>query len=184
MHTGRRVLFGNLDKIGAARIQINCAIEMLFEGKHPIAVHTVVMAGSRIVRDLASRTNSPFLQNVSKHVADGDLNQFWRQTNIAANFFKHADNDPEDVFPGIDERVNEFAIFTAAMLLKELSAKSTPEIESFFAWFFSIYPEMLVACNARDFVLQTPALMELRQLSRSEQLKCGLSVLRKHQPKN
>ena len=42
-----------LSKIEAAGRQIDAAIRMLFENEDPVAIHTITMAGFRILRDLA-----------------------------------------------------------------------------------------------------------------------------------
>jgi len=51
-----------VNKIEAARRQIDAAIRLLFDNEDPIAIHTLIMAGFRILRDIAEKQNS----NISK----------------------------------------------------------------------------------------------------------------------
>ena len=44
-------------KIQAAQRQINAGIQMLFRNEDPVAIHTVAMAGFRILRDLMKKSD-------------------------------------------------------------------------------------------------------------------------------
>jgi hypothetical protein len=44
-----------INKIDAARRQLDAAIRMTFGGEDPVAIHSVVAAGHRIIRDICEQ---------------------------------------------------------------------------------------------------------------------------------
>jgi hypothetical protein len=44
-----------INKMDAARRQINAAIRMTFDGEDPVAIHSVIAAGHRIIRDICEQ---------------------------------------------------------------------------------------------------------------------------------
>lgn len=44
-----------LNKLDVARRQVDAAIRMTFNGEDPLATHTVIAAGNRIIRDLCEK---------------------------------------------------------------------------------------------------------------------------------
>jgi hypothetical protein len=44
-----------LNKLDAARRQINAAVRMTFGGEDPVAIHSVIAAGHRIIKDICEQ---------------------------------------------------------------------------------------------------------------------------------
>lgn len=148
----------NASKMEIAKIQIESAIEMLFEGHHPIAVHTVAQAGLQIVKDLARVKELPALMNLEK--ADSD---FWKKANIA---FK----DSAELFPGINQEINDVSIYFAIHLFSALEGRPTPAMHSFSVGVLMKFPQIAFEKVAG----LTPEIIETaKKLSREEFLRYG-----------
>src|SRR5688572_15404158 len=76
-------------KVEVARRQIVAAIRMFFERIDPIVAHSVISAGHQILTDVGAKSRIDGLLRDRKQSREERAR--W---NIAANFFKHADNDP------------------------------------------------------------------------------------------
>jgi hypothetical protein len=118
-------------KIDVARRQLSTAIRLFFEQRDPVAVHTLVAASHQILADLGDAAGVLSLLKGSNKTAE-----FIRKMNYAANFFKHADNDP-------DGRINieplgrftaEF-LMDAVVLLQRLTNELPIEGKIFWMWF-------------------------------------------------
>ena len=94
-----------ITKIQAAQRQIDAGIWMLFRNDDPVAIHTVAMAGLRILRDLARQKDLE--HTIDFMVRPGKETEFWRGVNSFSNFFKHADKDPDDISDGFLEEAND-----------------------------------------------------------------------------
>ena len=90
------------DKIEAATSQIELAIRLLFQNEDPIGIHTLAAAGFRILRDLGKAKRSEISQYLTNIIKPGMEGRFWKVFSRAANFFKHADNDPDGVLENRD----------------------------------------------------------------------------------
>ena len=65
-----------ITKIQAAQRQIDAGIWMLFRNDDPVAIHTVAMAGLRILRDLARQKDLE--HTIDFMVRPGKETEFWR----------------------------------------------------------------------------------------------------------
>jgi hypothetical protein len=61
-----------IDKIEAARRQIDTAIELHFEGRDVVSTHTLVSAGGRILRDLCEQKNTATMWDDFKKIIRPD----------------------------------------------------------------------------------------------------------------
>jgi len=59
-----------------------------------VAIHTLSMAGFRILRDLANKQNSEINKHIQDFIKPGMEGKFWGSMQSLANFLKHADKDP------------------------------------------------------------------------------------------
>lgn len=152
-------------KMDIAKIQIESAIEMLFEGHHPIAIHTVAQAGFQIVRDIAKLNELPALMNLEKVDTD-----FWKKANSAWSSFEHALKDSNELFPGINQELNDISIFFAIHLFSALGGKPTPAMHSFSVGVLMKHPPIALEKIAG----LTPEIIETaKKLSREEFLRYG-----------
>ena len=84
--------------------RINAAIRMTFEGEDPIAIHSVIAAGHRIIKDICEqRGDIESYLRFTDWIAPGHERDFWNAMNASANFIKHADKDPEGIHELDDE---------------------------------------------------------------------------------
>lgn len=132
-----------------AKIQIESAIEMLFQGHHPVAIHTVAEAALQIVRDLAATHELPILQSLE----------------IAESSFS-----PSEAFPGIRQDLNDMTIFWAIQLFSSLGGKQTPAMHSLVSGLLMRFPELAKT----EVAGLTPEITAIaKKLTREEFLRYG-----------
>jgi hypothetical protein len=172
--------FGTQTKLQAAEAQINLAIRLLFQNEEPIGIHTLTMAGLGILKDLCKKKSAHAYQELVDRIVEGKEGAFWSHVYRGANFFKHADRDPEDVFEGIDEiAANDFSLFFCCAFFRDLEPKVSVEMRTFSNWFFLLHPYLY----KDDYSLKHTAMREweenTRFLTREEQLRVGRVMLEK-----
>lgn len=132
-----------LNKVEAAQRQIDTGIRMLFSGEDPVAIHTVAMAGFRIVRDLAAKQGDSYMHQISEAmIKPGKEKEFWSALQGPANFLKHADRDADDVLDDVGEEVNELILLIASMYYEDITRQSSPEMKILWCWCLSLRPHL------------------------------------------
>ncbi|MCY4595739.1 MAG: hypothetical protein OXC19_13205 [Bryobacterales bacterium] len=164
-------------KIESARRLVNAAIRMLFRQDDPLAVHTVAMAGFRVLRDLA-------IIRGLEHPVDSMIRpemerEFWGVVNAHANFLKHADRDPVDVLTPFPEHPNDPQLLIASSYYEVLRNPPTLEMWVLLVWYRSVHPDRL----SQDV---SPAMLpgfhlagNMQHLPRKEQLAAGSLFMEK-----
>lgn len=129
-----------INKIDAARRQIDAAIRMTFAGEDPIAVHSVIAAGHRIIKDICEKRGDieSFLR-FTDWIAEGYEKQFWSAMNRSANFIKHADTDA-DAIHEFDEEEADFMIVFASKWYGDLGHSRSREMNTFATWWAIQHP--------------------------------------------
>ena len=168
-----------LNKQEAARRQVNAAIRMLYANEDPVAIHTLAMAGFRILRDLASSRSDSYMENVITLMIRADKRkEFWTRYNGFSNFLKHADKDPDGIHDGVDETVNDFVLVLACFYFQDLGNQFTPEMSAHMGWFSALNPSFLFDNAEPKFKAAVGAAGKtLRNLSRKEQLAFGNEII-------
>lgn len=168
-----------VNKPEAARRQVDTAIWMLFSAEDPVAIHTLAMAGLRILRDLASKRDASNMKKViNSMIEPGKEAAFWGAMNSFSNFLKHADRDPNGIHDGVDEEVNDVTLFVASLYYQDLGHQLTPEMLALVGWFTALHPEFLIGNAHPSFRAATEAAgHSIRTLPRREQLAFGLELL-------
>lgn len=176
-----KILFGKgLSKLDIAEIQINSAIKMLFDDINPISIHTVISSGYQIVRDFSARyddTQEYFEMTV--FIKEDYIREFWKSVNKHNNFFKHADKDPDDIYEGFNDSINDYTILWAILLYKGLNRVITQEMKTFLSWFQVTDPRVLKKSPFREKLESAFIDFHVGQRSRKELLAIGKKVLRK-----
>ena len=165
-------------KIQAAQRQIDVAIRMLFRNEDPVAIHTVAMAGFRILRDLTEKMGLE--HPIDSMIKPGKEKEFWGALNSFSNFCKHADLDPNGVSISFREDANDTALLIAATYYRNLGYQWTNEMQFLSAWYVSLHPDVLsenAGVATRALVRST--FEQVRSLERKEQLAIGLHTLKK-----
>lgn len=142
----------SIDKITAARRQVNAAIRILFSGEDILAVYTVAAGAYRVLADLAQHEGTILVGDKSVEAAYNDLNvegtgkslsdfqrDVRRELNRPANFLKHADKDPEATSV-IDDKMTDILLLDCCSSYEKLTGKFTYEMVAFLEWYLAIYP--------------------------------------------
>jgi hypothetical protein len=95
---GRRML--KLNKVDVARRQFATALELWFADGDAVAIHTLAMASQEVLSELAKHRRlkhltTDFLNAVVSKAFSVTEKHVWQLMKAPANFFKHADEDPE-----------------------------------------------------------------------------------------
>jgi hypothetical protein len=132
-----------INKLDAARRQINAAIRMTFEGEDPIAIHSVIAAGHRIIKDICEqRGDIESYLRFTDWIAPGHERDFWNAMNVSANFIKHADKDPEAIHE-LDDEASDYMIVFATKWYRDLGNSTSTEMNVFGCWWALQHPSVL-----------------------------------------
>lgn len=168
-----------ISKTEAARRQIDSAIRMLFINEDPVSIHTLAAAGYGILKDIAEKKgNVDIHQTVKDIIRPGMEKKFWYYMNKPANFFKHADKDPDSVLSDFSEEANEWTLFHACFYFRDLGFTPTPEMNSLISWMSMLHPKFL-----KDDYPMKEELMRfsgsIANMSREKRLEMGRLFLEK-----
>ncbi len=142
-----------VSKIGAARRQLLEAINLFFEERDPVAVHTLVGASLGILHEHFNTDDALWDSNLICHpksiyIKDECRKEWIKNIRDAQNFFKHAGND---LAMGRDEiefetDINIIPIFEAIRCLRILEAAQfefSPQFRVFWGWFTLKHPHLI-----------------------------------------
>jgi hypothetical protein len=122
-------------KLDAARRQLETAVSLLFLRGDAVSTHTLAYAAFGIIKDVAThRGERTVLSRAEDLSAAGKKGEFWKGFNRAANFFKHADRDPDAALVGMAEEENEALISIALAIYRDLGCVETTELLAFRLW--------------------------------------------------
>lgn len=167
-----------VDKVEAARRQLEVAAELYFADGDILAIHTLAAAGHEILRNLNKRRMTlvgeqpaPPFYNVSVKDIPSALAKLGIGTaespklladacNEAENFLKHADRD-WDATLEVGPEWTHLLLLDACRLYALLTGTSTDPLAAYFAWCQLQHPDQLDAPG------QPPEIIaELRSLAR------------------
>jgi hypothetical protein len=167
-----------VNKIEAGQRQLDSAIRLFFAGDDWISVHTLAAASGRILRDLAQQRGSSVWDIVNAHIPIENRAYVWRQLNKAANFFKHADRDPNDLLEGINPLVNDHLIYLNCLLFLELERRMTHSVSIFVIWHIGAYPDLFRAERTPIFAnIKREIVSVFEDVPRPEQLALARAML-------
>lgn len=130
-----------VSKLEAAERQLDQAILLFFGKGDQVSTHTLAAAAYQIISDICKHKRIEREIEDSKLLDDlGIKRELLASIRKPQNFFKHADNDPEQKV-----RLKPFLtvcnIMSSVQYMLKLRSKPTPECEVFRAWFFLQIPE-------------------------------------------
>ena len=108
-----------VDKLSAARRQLGAAIRMWFQDEDPVAIHTLALASTQVICDLLRHRGQPDFLRKNPRVRPERRAEYARTVKASANFFKHADEDPNDE-QEFNPEVNDFQLLECLMGLQQL----------------------------------------------------------------
>jgi hypothetical protein len=142
-----------ISKIGAAKSQLLEAINLFFEERDPVSIHTLVGAALEILNDHFDDIGEVWDHNFVLHrssiyIKDAYRKQWSDILNKAKNFFKHADRDLKrdineiDFDPDINELFTLEAVARLQLIEKDIHIFE-PEFRVFIAWLMIKRPNLL-----------------------------------------
>jgi len=176
-----------ISKLDAARRQIDCAIRMTFDCEDPVAIHTVIAAGHRIIRDLCEK-----LGNIESYLRFTDWiepryeKQFWGAINASANFLKHSDADPNSIHE-LNVENSDYMIVFASKWYRDLGNELSFEMQFFGLWWAIQHPRVLKPELVAQFEraggkeVMEQLIGSARHLSRQDMCKLGKMALGREQ---
>lgn len=166
-----------ITKTDAARRQIDAAIWMLFRNDDPLAVHTLAMAAFRILRDLAKSRGLE--HTLDSMIESGMEKQFWGEFSNAANFLKHADQDPNGILSAFSDDTNDKLLLIACTYYELLGNVWTLEMGALVLWYMSLHPDSLSHSVVPAIVAPLEGESDIQSHPRSDQLASGLMLLQR-----
>lgn len=125
-----------VNKLDAARAQLDAAIELYFTTENPVATHTLVAAAYNLLRDVGHQTGTEypflkrsFLEDLSPHEKKSILN--W--IRAPENFFKHADRDASETLE-FDPELTDLLLMDASHYFQETGEQAPKYLDAFKVW--------------------------------------------------
>ncbi|MDE2230201.1 MAG: hypothetical protein KGL11_14330 [Alphaproteobacteria bacterium] len=171
LFSGQRIA---ITKIEAARRQLRTALELWFADGDPVSIHTLAYAAYEVVHFVA-KSKDPNTELIFDWpgIKDEARGQ-WRKIIAGdANFFKHANRDPDDSIEFGPAHSKIFIMFSL-MGLRSMKLPLTQIEEAFSSWLLFNHPEVLTAEGRKPYAKlfeDQAAIKEVRDLSRSEFLE-------------
>src|ERR1035437_10407178 len=157
-------------KLDAARRQLATAIERWFGDKDEVSIHTLSFASYEVIDAVSKkRGRTQDLLFDAKIVKDEYRKEFKLFVKKSANFFKHADRDPDATIEFHPIFSEMFIIFSIVGLNSVGIASNKYELA--FTWWYCLnHPDTLTESGREMLAQQLPvyALTELRSLTKSE----------------
>lgn len=142
-----------VSKMDAARSQLLEAINLLFEERDPVSIHTLACAALQILHDHFDDPGKVWDHNLIFHyntiyIKDEYRKEYAKKVREEMNFFKHADRDLKSGKTSLefDTELTPFYIFEAIRCLRILEGEAYvfhPEFKVFTGWYFAKYPKHL-----------------------------------------
>jgi hypothetical protein len=160
-----------VSKLEAACRQLRTAITLWFNEADPVSVHTLAFAAYEVFHSVSERRN-PYRRDLifdTLLIKDEFRRDWLRLVKKEANFFKHADRNPEDTIE-FNPKFTEWFILYAS-LARGLCGADQSEEESAFLWWFQINrPELLTEHGKQSVSDRIPVntLAQIRRLTRRQ----------------
>jgi len=124
-------------KLDAARRQLETAVRLYFSEADPVSIHTLTSAAYQVLSDVnRARRGAPMLkEQIPTWVRPDATAEAKRRINEAANFFKHADRDHDEVLE-FSEGQTELLLYDAVQKYRELTGETVPVLGVYNAWFW------------------------------------------------
>lgn len=140
-------------KLESAARQLREAILMFFERRDPIAVHTLAAASNQVLVDVSRSKGHASLLKDSPFIRPEKRKEWLGHLNEAANFFKHADRDPDDVLQ-FYPAVTPFFILDSIQIYALLTKDFPHDQRAFIAWFNAAYSDLLLEGPIKQAVVE------------------------------
>jgi hypothetical protein len=129
-----------VSKLDVAYRQLDQAIQLFFERRDPVAVHSLAAAAHQVLTDLGDKKGVTNFIKRNPHIREEMRREWIRRINEPYNFIKHADRDPDEVFE-FRPAVTSIFILDALQLYQQLTGKLPHKLNIFLMWFNVAYPD-------------------------------------------
>lgn len=169
--------FIQINKIDAVLRQLETAVELWFNEKDHVSIHTLASAAYQILYDLNKHHKGPLMMPDSNIVAP-NMRKEWRKAFKAwPNFLKHADKDPDNTIQ-FNPETNIFLLFDAVLSYNTITKKTLPPILCcFFMWMFDHHPLAFQSEIAESFRKKFPINKNAEVLNRTQFFKKTMQVI-------
>ena len=120
-----------ITKIDGARRQIETAIELYFDNKDSLSVHTLAWAAFKALFDLYPHHNSDGFDAQLDAIMG---KEGWQSMSGVANFLKHADRDPDAFLESHHPVMGMSVIGLATLLYRRIAGEFTLKMMAFDYW--------------------------------------------------
>lgn len=174
---GTEEIIERIDKLEAARRQLDCAIRLYFDGEDSLSIHTLAYAAFRILFDLYPRHRGDgFAEDLNKLIE----NFGWKSFTRVPNFLKHAEKDPDEFIHDHSYDLTVTEIGFAATLYSRLAGRYTPEMRAFDDYIHALYPDYFSIPADEDQEIERlyrEAINRLKDAPHEDQTILGKSLL-------
>jgi hypothetical protein len=174
---GAEEIIKRIDKLEAARRQLDCAIRLYFDGEDSLSIHTLAYAAFRILFDLYPRHRKDgFAEDLNKMIE----NFGWKPFTRIPNFLKHAEKDPGESIPDHSYDLTVTEIGFAATLYSRLAGRYTPEMRAFDDHIHFLHPDYFAIPADEDQEIDRryrEAVDRLKNASHEDQTAVGKALL-------
>jgi hypothetical protein len=157
----------NINKIDAARRQIETAITLFFYEMDIISIHTLASAAYTIIFDVAKKNDASVTTCRDMELASvkEEYKKFYvKKMKEAENFFKHADKDPHGVL-AFNQNQTEFILWDAVLDFHTNAGEMPPIFRVYYLWFTVTHHELFNFSEEKKR-LQLEAHEELKAMGR------------------
>lgn len=163
-----------ITKLDAARRQILAALHLHWYANEPIAVYTLAANSWEVCNSLLKRDDKIRILQEITDVYGTPPKEIINLINAPRNFVKHADRNPDAVFPDIKEENCDAVLLTACLDYMFANGRSPYIMGVFLSWYSAIYSD-----KTGSFMQETAELLfpELAFMDREQQKMAARSVL-------
>lgn len=159
-----------------ARCQLLTAIDLHFEDKDAVSIHTLAGAASEIIESLCrSIAIKPMTEDIRCMFPEKTCQEIWKIRNLYRNAFKHADRSDADVIAQFKEVTNDYMIYVGVADYLRLRKASPVPMQVFHTWFSAVHEDRLSsAVNKQPYRDKFPG---IRSMSRVDQKRMGKEAI-------
>lgn len=167
-----------VSKTEAAIRQLDIAINLFFENKDPISIHTLAGAARGIFQEKGLKDGKePFICHVEKTYPEKGRAELLKALNEYQNWFKHGDRLNEEILETFKEEDNDFQLIIAVIDCFEVCDAWPISVQVFQAWFYKCHPS-LAHPDLKEYSLFEGD-EKLPEMTREGQKEKGFNILNK-----
>ena len=133
-----------ISKLDAARRQLITAIRLYFNDGDIVSMHTLTAASFKITQNICDSSSDlpeSWIESMDKFIKPEFKSKLIHKFHETANFFKHADRDPDAVHEFNPEQTQALLLM-AVNQYQILTGEWSPEIRLLINWFMIQNPEI------------------------------------------